>query len=120
MSDEPLEFSELARRARAGQLSRKDLFTRFLDLSVMVPSSTDPRSAGVTPVMVTIDGQEYMAVATDKAALARLGQYGKFAVMLTGSQIIDGAGHGIGVMVESAGPAVGFDAELIASFRGRA
>jgi len=115
-SSEYADFDVLAHAAQRGECTFEYLVMAFLARTVFMPSSTNPTVA-LTPVMADVQGQPYIVVATGAEAMASLRGMAKFAVNLTGAQVVSGARADMGVMVTLSEGTFALAPELIAQVR---
>ncbi|MCL2653241.1 MAG: hypothetical protein FWD63_05590 [Propionibacteriaceae bacterium] len=110
------DFDVLAHATQRGECTIEYLVMAFLARTVFMPSSTNPTQA-LTPVMVDVRDQRFIVVATCAEAMASLRGLAKFAVNLTGAQVVSGARADMGVMVTLSEGSFALAPELIAQVR---
>jgi len=115
-NQEYADLDVLAHAAQRGECTIEYLLTAFLGRTVFMPSSTNP-AAALTPVMTDVQGQTYIVVATSSMAMAGLRDVAKFAVNLTGAQVVSGARADMGIMIRLAEGSFTLAPELIAQVR---
>jgi len=115
-NQEYADLDVLAHAAQRGECSIEYLVMAFLGRTVFMPSSTNP-GAALTPVMTDVQGQQYIVVATSSLAMASLRDVAKFAVNLTGAQVVTGTRADMGVMIKLAEGSFALAPELIAQAR---
>ena len=115
-TSEYADLDVLAHAAQRGECTFEYLVLAFLGRTVFMPSATNPAQA-VNPIMTDVKGQPYIVVATCSEAMAGLTDMAKFAVNLTGAQVVSGARADMGVMIKLKEGSFALAPELIAQAR---
>jgi len=115
-SVEYADLDVLAHAAQRGECTFEYLVMAFLERTVFMPSFTNPAQE-LSPVMTDVRGQPYIVVATNSEAMAALGEVAKYAVNLTGAQVVSGARADMGVMIKLTEGSFALAPELIAQSR---
>jgi len=115
-SSEYADLDVLAHAAQRGECTFEYLVLAFLARTVFMPSSTNPTES-LTPVMTNVQDQPYIVVATCSEAMGNLRDVAKFAVNLTGAQVVSGARTDMGVMIRLSEGSFALAPELIAQVR---
>jgi len=115
-NSEYADLDVLAHAAQRGECTFEYFVLAFLGRNVFMPSSTNP-AAALTPVMTDVKGQPYIVVATCAEALGNLREVAKFAVNLTGAQVVSGARADMGVMLKLREGSFALAPELITQAR---
>lgn len=118
MSTPPNDLEMAAKAAQAGIKTSNELVETFLAATIYLPSSTDPATDGVTPVLTDIKGIPHMAVASSAEALTATQHAAQWAVNITGRQVIEGLAPEGGVVVNMpTGGGFQFTPEVLAQIR---
>lgn len=94
-------LDSLAKQAEAGDITTQQLIEAFLDTVVMLPSSTDPTTTPLRPVLVNIEDIPHLVVATGEEGLRRTLSLSTHAVTITGRDVLAGLQPGSGVLVNT-------------------
>jgi len=115
-NQEYADLDVLAHATQRGECAIEYFVTAFLGRTIFMPSSTNPAQS-LTPVMTDVQGQPFIVVATGTEAMASLRDVAKFAVNLTGAQVVTGSRADMGVMIKLAEGSFALAPELIAQVR---
>jgi hypothetical protein len=116
MSD-PETFAGLIGEARAGNIELDALGQAFLQLTVAMPSQSDPLVDGVVPVFVNIEGVPYVVVAASSDALGKTSAIAEYAMTLSADHVVTGVAPGLGLLVNTMNDAISFAPEVLADLR---
>lgn len=95
----PLE--EIARKLDERKATIDEVVEEFLGTELLFPSSTDPKTRGVTPAVTHLDGVPHVVVATGEEGLDMVRDFAKYAIRLDGRQVIAGTIIGLGILVST-------------------
>ena len=111
-------LGEAVQRGQQGDLPIEAVIAAFLESTVWVPSVVDPGEEGLQPVLSSPRmGETLVAVFDSGESVREVAHLASYAVTLTGRQIVDALGEGLGLSIGTADSGFIIDPETCAQLR---
>ncbi len=111
-------LGDAVQRGQHGELPVEAVIAAFLEATVWVPSVVDPGEEGLQPVLSSPrKGETLVAVFDSGESVREVAHLATYAVTLTGRQIVDALGDGLGLSIGTADSGFIIDPETCARLR---
>lgn len=108
----------LALELRTDQSKIREAVQVFLGATVAMPVSVTEDGKPRAPLQSTIDGVEYILVATGEQAAGRTADQAPYGIPMTGADVIRGLAPGMGIVVNATVGAFTLPPDLVDRLRG--